>query len=93
PQLVLARDAMTQKDHESAKSWARLAVETNTSSVEGWVLYGRAETAAGNIEAAREAFLKAKEAFEGLPRYLKIGERRWLREAKRELAGATLSRT
>jgi hypothetical protein len=67
-------------------------VQLNTSSVEGWVLYGRAELDAGNSEAAREAFLKAREAFEGLPHYMKIGQRRWLKQAKRGLNGGSLSR-
>jgi tetratricopeptide (TPR) repeat protein len=92
PQVVLARDAMAHGDHERAKSWARQAVGMNTSSVEGWVLYGRAEVEAGNPEAAREAFLKAKDAFDGLPHYLRIGERRWLKEAKRELKNGSVNR-
>jgi tetratricopeptide (TPR) repeat protein len=86
PALVLAQAAARRGDHEQASKWSRRAVSLNTSTVQGWLLYGRSQAALGAPDAAREAFVKAKQAYDGLPHYLKLGERQWLKEVKRELA-------
>jgi tetratricopeptide (TPR) repeat protein len=83
PQLVLAREAFERGDNAAALDWAERAVKLNTSSVEGWVLVGEAQLATGDAQGAAQAFKRAKSAFTDLPHYLKLGEKKWLREAKR----------
>lgn len=83
PQVALARTALESGDHADALNWARDAVKLNTSSVEGWVLVGEAELAGGDAAAAAESFKQAQSAYNDLPHYLKLGEKRWLKEAKR----------
>lgn len=83
PQLVLAREALERTDHERARDWAEHAVKLNTSSVEGWVLLGEARLGAGDSSGAVEAFERAKVAYSDLPHYMKLGEKKWLKEAKR----------
>ena len=83
PQTVLARAHLENGDAEGARQWAREAVKLNTSSVEGWVLLGRAEGDRGDAPAARDAFAKAKDAYKNLPAYLHLPNRKWLVAANR----------
>lgn len=83
PQVVLAREALERGDSAAALDWAERAVKLNTSSVEGWVLVGEAQLAAGDAQGAAQAFDRAKSAFADLPHYLKLAEKKWLKEAKR----------
>jgi tetratricopeptide (TPR) repeat protein len=83
PQTVLARTRLEHRDADGAQRWAREAVKLNTSSVEGWVLLGRAENDRGDATAARDAFAKAKDAYKHLPAYLHLPNRKWLVAAKR----------
>ena len=84
PYLALARHHSVQGRHREALEEAMDAVSLNTSSIEGWVLVGKANSELGEQSAAADAFAEAKKAFAHLPRYLKLPNRRWLREAKRE---------
>ncbi|RMD86271.1 MAG: hypothetical protein D6815_00175 [Candidatus Dadabacteria bacterium] len=83
PQLEVARYFAQRGRHEETRQWARRAVAINTSNVEAWVLLGEAAAAAGDFDEARRAFLAAREAFAGLPSYLRFPARRWLARAKR----------
>jgi tetratricopeptide (TPR) repeat protein len=83
PQTLLARTNLEHNDVEEGRRWAREAVKLNTSSVEGWVLLGRAEERRGDAAAAREAFTQAKNAYKHLPAYLHLPNRKWLVAAKR----------
>lgn len=83
PQVLLAREALERGDHAAALEWAKRAVKLNTSSVEGWVVTGEALLETDDSHAAAKAFERAKSAFADLPHYLKLGEKKWLKEAKR----------
>jgi tetratricopeptide (TPR) repeat protein len=83
PQVVLAREALERNDTPAALEWSTRAVKLNTSSVEGWVLRGEAELASGDRQAAAQAFESANQAYSDLPHYLKLREKKWLKEAKK----------
>ena len=83
PQLVLARLHLESGDAEEARRWAREAVKLNTSGLEGWVLLGRAEERLGDQAAARRAYAETRTAYNQLPRYLRLPNRKWLAAAKR----------
>jgi tetratricopeptide (TPR) repeat protein len=88
PQLVIAERALESGDLDDALRWAREGVTLNTSSVQGWVVVGKIERRLGNREAAREAFQSAKLAFADLPHYLRLANRKWYAQAKKELRSA-----
>ena len=87
PHLALARSGLEAgRAHEAAEEAAN-ATRLNTSSVEGWVLLGRARQAAGDDDGTLAAYDSALEAFSCLPRYLRLPNRRHLREAKKARRG------
>ncbi|MFP6626280.1 MAG: tetratricopeptide repeat protein [Deltaproteobacteria bacterium] len=87
PHLLLAQTYLDEERAEAALAEAQRATALNTSSVQGWVLQGRAHLALGDQAGARSDFTQARESFGHLPRYLKLPNRRWKREARRLLRG------
>jgi len=85
PQVVLARHCLGAGRDDEALAWAREAVKINTSSVEGWVLVGDAERTAGRTDEARAGYTAALEAYDHVPRYLRVAARKPRAEAKRGL--------
>ena len=85
PQVVLARHFLQRDNLAEARRWAEQAVKLNTSSIEGWVLLGRAARELGDKDAARKAFTSARDGYRQLPGYLRLPNRRWYVEAKRGL--------
>ena len=83
PQVELARHFLERNKIAEARHWADEAVKLNTSSIEGWVLLGRAARALGDVDAARKAFTSARDGYRQLPGYLRLPNRRWFVEAKR----------
>ncbi len=85
PQLTLARHYLENDDVREAEKRAVEAVKINTSSVEGWVVLARAREKLRDEAGARQAWSSAVEAFDGLPRYLKMPARTWRNQARRAL--------
>ena len=83
PQTELARHELENSRFQQAIDWAERAVKINTSSVEAWLLLGQARQQSGATEKARDAYERAIAAHADLPRYLKLPNRKWLKEAKR----------
>jgi len=88
PQLTLARHSLEQGDAAEAERRAGEAVKINTSSVESWVIRARARDQLGDPTGAREAWSSAVDAYDGLPRYLKMASRKWRTQARRGLRSA-----
>jgi len=82
PWVTLARHYLKSSKPVDAVEAAKHAVRTNTSSVEGWVLLGKAHEALGQRDDAAAAYASAMEAFTDLPRYLKLSNRRWRSRAR-----------
>lgn len=85
PQVVLARDLLEHGDYDEAVTWAEAAVKLNTSSVEGFVVLGDARARVGDQAGAIEAYKGAIEAYRHLPHYLRLANRRWVKQAKKAL--------
>lgn len=85
PQLALARHHLEQGDAAEAEKRAGEAVKINTSSLEAWVIRGRARERLGDPTGAREAWNSAVETYDGLPRHLKMAARKWRAQARRAL--------
>ncbi len=85
PQRVLARHYLDKGDLERAAEFAAESVKINTSGVEAWDILGDAKLRRQDRAGAREAFGSALQAYDGLPRYLKPGGRKWRAEARRSL--------
>ena len=85
PQVELARHFLKRDKIAEARRWAEEAVKLNTSSIEGWVLLGRAARELADPAAARKAFTAARDGYRQLPGYLRLPNRRWFVEAQRGL--------
>ena len=83
PQVTLARHHYDQGRFAEAARYAEAAVERNTSSVEGWYRLGAAKGELGDAAGARAAFDKAAEAYDHLPHYLRLANRKWARAARK----------
>ncbi len=83
PHLALASSELEAGHTAEAALEATSATRLNTSSVEGWLLLGRATEAGGDARAARAAYDSAVEAFTHLPRYLRLPNRGFVRDAKK----------
>ncbi|MFQ5479220.1 MAG: tetratricopeptide repeat protein [Candidatus Binatia bacterium] len=85
PFVTLARHYRANDINDEALEAASQAVKINTSSVEGWLIAGEAHEASGDTAAARESYRAAGEAYEHLPRYLRLANRGFARQARRAL--------
>ncbi len=83
PRLALARHHFDADRPEQAAAEAERCVSLNTSSVEAWLILGRARAELQRSAEARKAFASAVEAYDHLPHYLKLAARGFARQARK----------
>ena len=77
PYLVAGQALMELERHEEAEDAFDRYVGSNSSSVMGYYLLGKARAARGDRDGARKAHQEARTTFGQLPGYKKRGQTRW----------------
>lgn len=88
PYLVAGQALMALRRHEEAEDALDRYVGTNSSSVQGYYLLGKAHSERGDREGGSKAFAEARATFWQLPGFKKRGQTGWwLRSVLASLLG------